>query len=498
MPLTDLKGVTHWPPPPWPLETVALQALVGLQITTGSPTNKAGLVIRPPRSGTVDFFGCVLAKQSLALLANVRWSFQGLNAAGLPDGVISAFRTIVNPTGLDNIGPKFWPPRQDVANPGLVMTSDGTDTGTKLTVTAGVPLACVIDCTAITQDILNVWRYAGADTSNRTYLCIDTGAGYVKSILSFPFGLFYTGVGYVPVETWAYPLDTTLIRTLNTGTTPDEYGNTITLPVDVQAVGGWTYLSLGVTIADRDYDLVLYDSGDAVKATISVLGSDRSDAAVALETIPFEPVDLAAGTYRIVVKPTTANSITMRNATLTSTTELAGFPGGTSIVATHRTNAGPWTDVETERAMVGLLLGSIEGVAPVPPLPGPADEVPGVQPEGVELAITAPQRQLAAQELHPVQDCLTKLGSRLHDQRVIWSEQELLDWYNDGYGQILSLSMGYRRFRAFPLPPRRTMSTTHDWEDRHAQGGTCAKVTTSYLRGYASFGQWEAEQAVTA
>ena len=115
---------------------------------------------------------------------------------------------------------------------------------------------------------------------------------------------------------------------------------------------------------------------------------------------------------------------------------------------------------------------------------------------GIELAITQTQRALAAQSLHPAQECLNKMGTRLHDAGALWSERELLDWYNDGYRELLALSGAIRRHRPIPLPPRRALTSTQEWEDRHADGPV-GKATHALAAGaYQALAQWEVEQSV--
>ena len=116
---------------------------------------------------------------------------------------------------------------------------------------------------------------------------------------------------------------------------------------------------------------------------------------------------------------------------------------------------------------------------------------------GIEVGLTETQRAAAAETLTTIGDCLERVAGRLQDDEDVWRESELLDWYNDGYREFLARVGSFRRFRAFPIPPRVAMAITQEWEDRHA-GGTVAKRTNAVAGGYYQtlFG-WEVEQAIT-
>jgi hypothetical protein len=57
------------------------------------------------------------------------------------------------------------------------------------------------------------------------------------------------------------------------------------------------------------------------------------------------------------------------------------------------------------------------------------------------------------------------------DDGILWTRRELLDWYIDGYRQLVAASQS-RRWSILNVPPRWTITGTFPWEARLSQGGT--------------------------
>lgn len=71
-----------------------------------------------------------------------------------------------------------------------------------------------------------------------------------------------------------------------------------------------------------------------------------------------------------------------------------------------------------------------------------------------------------------VSDSLDLVQDRLHDDGAIWPRAELLNWFNDGYRQLLARAQAVVRIRPLDIPGRHTYGVTFQWEDRHTKGGT--------------------------
>jgi hypothetical protein len=89
-----------------------------------------------------------------------------------------------------------------------------------------------------------------------------------------------------------------------------------------------------------------------------------------------------------------------------------------------------------------------------------------------------------------VEDLLDQAQSHLHDDGVIWTRTELLEWLNDGYRKMLSESQAVIRPFQYDLPPRSTFAGTYEWED--VSDGTFQRFTRP-LRQYATTFEWEVE-----
>ena len=72
-----------------------------------------------------------------------------------------------------------------------------------------------------------------------------------------------------------------------------------------------------------------------------------------------------------------------------------------------------------------------------------------------------------------VQTLIDRCRLKLHDSaKILWSDDELLGWTNDGYRQLLAKSQAVRRLIPFSSPGRHTYAISHEWESRHAARGT--------------------------
>lgn len=64
----------------------------------------------------------------------------------------------------------------------------------------------------------------------------------------------------------------------------------------------------------------------------------------------------------------------------------------------------------------------------------------------------------------------------LHDAEKIWAKSELLQWYNDGYRELLATSRAVTRLHIIDVPPRHALTFTQEWEIRHTFQGPARKI----------------------
>lgn len=341
--------VTLPTPVPWPDLQTRFQWGTGVPYTMtlwailNDADDKAAIIFRVPKSGTLKRVGMRIATISPSF--TLRYSLQDVDlATGLPDGTVDQFRTEVNPAS-------------GIKTPWL--TSDGTDTGTMRAVTAGDYLAFVLDFTAFTSGSVNAESASSTMNFGIPYLGeFETAWAKETGTVRPAFFLEYVEHGIVPGSEYHPPFSAASVAsTINTGTTPDEVGQKIVWP-DFEAIceGCWVRLDLGT----GDCDMVLYDAANVALRTVSIDATVDNTTGRTLQRIPWPPLRLVPGaTYRLVYKPTTANNIVVDHGVMATAEQVRrafwgeGTPAGWA--RTRRTDAGAWTDVDTEM-MIGTAL----------------------------------------------------------------------------------------------------------------------------------------------
>jgi len=94
-----------------------------------------------------------------------------------------------------------------------------------------------------------------------------------------------------------------------------------------------------------------------------------------------------------------------------------------------------------------------------------------------------------------VQDDLTKIQDRLHDNGAIWPQAELLRLYNDGYRRFLQTSGAIKDHACFDVPPRNTYTYCYEWEFTHVQDGGWMCMLGARTGRWRCTTRWEAQQA---
>lgn len=94
-----------------------------------------------------------------------------------------------------------------------------------------------------------------------------------------------------------------------------------------------------------------------------------------------------------------------------------------------------------------------------------------------------------------VADDLDKVQTDLHDNGTLWPRTELLQWYSDGYHDLLARSLATSRLTQLPVPPRYAYTFTQEWEDAFTNQAPSRMMAWPSLTGvYRCTGYWEAEQ----
>ena len=362
---------TEWPSPiAWQFDT----GQSNIRTLDASPTRIA-FIFRAPDDGTIDTieFGI----WTVATAQDLKVSLQNVispSAPARPDDVVDQFRVISSGSITGNT----W------IVPGLI-TSDGTDTGTKRTVTRGELVAFVIEWDSTIGDL--------TVQANR----ISWGGGTGKTV--FPLLNEYTGSWGAPTGTFgplmavkysdgSYPyvpdaipmgppsLGATRVTGFDSNATPDEIGLRFTYPVKIRISGAWARSETRT----KEFDIVVYDAGDAVLHTYEWRGGGIEHGNPAFHHHTFKNLIVleAATTYRIVLKATHPTTQTLYDFHhLPTAAQREAFNGKPfDWQQTERTDAGAWTDSSIKVPPIGLLIEAIDAQASEVVFP-PADLVTG-------------------------------------------------------------------------------------------------------------------------
>ncbi len=312
--------------------------------------HKIALVCHAPLTGTLHSFEVLVGTVSNAPDNGLRFSFQNISSS-FPDGTQDQYRTVTS-----GISSNTW-----LAPPGPI-TSDGTDIGSKRSVTAGDLLACVIEFESFVasdsiafslknmQVVANMIGSISAYTANFTSSWSDTEN-------TMCLVLKYDSDGYVNVQPDVLPI--TAINTRSTfasNSTPDERALRFQLPFAAELDGVQIRGDFNGTT-----DIVLYDSTSSVLATVSVpINAQHSGNGGAI-IVPFPRTSLSASTtYRLAVKPTSTTNITIYDFDVSTNAHLGAVPGGIQMYNSTRTDAGSWSDTTTQRPFINLRLSGVD------------------------------------------------------------------------------------------------------------------------------------------
>lgn len=170
-------------------------------------------------------------------------------------------------------------------------------------------------------------------------------------ILEFDDGTFGTLTSGLPgsaTSTLAY----------NSGSAADEVALEFQVPFICRVDGAWVLMSAA---ASASYDIVLYDAAGAVLATSSTdFHQIEAAASAKINEVAFPEVTLAVNTtYRLSLKPTTANSVTAYFFDVANANHMQALAGGTAWFYASRVDAGAWTPIATRRPFMGLRFSAL-------------------------------------------------------------------------------------------------------------------------------------------
>lgn len=332
------------PPVPYDLNAIAAGTALNANLLIDASGEKAACIIRVPKTGTLGKIQFRLSTVTSA--QNLKISFQDVSlSTGYPDGTIDQYR-VVSSGITSNASIKT----------GLI-TSDGTDTGTKRSVTKGDFVAVVFEF----DNTVGNLSFSSASNSNNTtnafpYIALFTSSWAGGSGLP-TIALIYDDdtTDYMPRT---FPLSNcTNTAAFGNSTSITELGLKFTSPVPLRISGAMLCGNFA-----SDTDVVLYDSdGTTVLATASHDKDLKKSATTNGLAILFSTsVSLSANVaYRLVAKPTTATTITLIYLEVSDVAYWNQMECGPNWHMTTKTS-GVWGETTTRRPLIHLLIDGLE------------------------------------------------------------------------------------------------------------------------------------------
>lgn len=308
---------------------------------------KAGFVWRAPKTGTIDTVESRMAGVTQDPGTNgIKFSIQALDTSALP--------------AVPNEAATYWRliPDTDISSgswtvPGL-MTTDGTDTGTKMSVTKGQLIGSLYEFASFQagKDI----TIAGLDvTPGATpYFCRKVGGVWAAERFAPVMAVKYDDGSYPYVHGFCIPAATLVNQSVSTSTTPDEIGMAFVFPSDT-LIG-----AVNVRVdAIANFDIDITDSqNQPMIPTQNMLANVRTSATGRSTEAIFEDfIAQANEVYTLWVKPTTTTAITVSSFTVNDAAILTEQEGGASWFMRTRTDGGEITDILTQRPMFSVQVG---------------------------------------------------------------------------------------------------------------------------------------------
>jgi hypothetical protein len=357
--VTVVGGTFAWPTPISPdgAWSIAESNGFGWGVYSAGTPRQMAWVVQATHDGTLDKAEWRWGRVFSAF-TTLRVSFQDLDGSGNPDGTQDQYRDI---PAVDQVSNTWYAP-------GL-MTSDGSDIGTKRTVSQGDIFAVVLSIEDGTGELYgSEFVVSGADGevsgfyANRRMVATVTptwstmSAGAASS--GAPFALKYDDGSYAPFLNLWSPLASRATNTFNSASSPDERALYFSLDAPMRVTGAWLSLDL-----DANADLVLYDTdGTTVLTSASLLAANRGSTGEMLAWTSFDDaVDLPVGTgYRLSLKPTSTSDVSGYTVTVATNAHFGAMGGGTGMYLSTREDAGSWTETTTSRPLMGLVLTGAE------------------------------------------------------------------------------------------------------------------------------------------
>jgi hypothetical protein len=227
----------------------------------------------------------------------------------------------------------------------------------------GALLAVCFELTGFgSETAINISRFTNMD--GRQSLNADGMSSFLASTWANVFGvanvaLFSDDGAIGTLGPYWLTSSATLQEAWNSGTNPDERGNEFTVDAPIQIDHLWALLGPSGG-ASADFDLVLYEGTTAVR-TVSFDANASPTATRCYVSGPIAPLTLAVGTtYRLVVKPTTANNVDLVVFTYAEAAMRKAFCGTNAAYVTRNDGGAFAAATTTKAAAVGVIISGVD------------------------------------------------------------------------------------------------------------------------------------------
>lgn len=352
MTIQTIPGTSLWVPNGCSFN-VSLPAFASMSTMTAAADRRA-YIFQIPKTGTLDWFELRQNVNANTPDNGLRFSFQDLDANGDPDNTDDEFSVITAGFGA---GAWLVPPSY--------MGAGGGGSGAKRAVTKGDWIACCVrfesfvagDSVAIStfdqagRPNLNFMlnSYLGVSSNSGT-TWVTTGQGAISIALKYDDGT-YAALEWPNMSPSAFN-----VRNFASGSTPDERGFLFQMPFPARIKGMWIRVD-----PDAAFDVVLYDAADSPVVTETIAFQNTYINQGGNAFFPFAtPYSMTKNVnYRLVVKPGASNVGIYDMDFNSSAIRIANVPHSTWM-STSRTNAGAWTDTNTNFPLMGLVFDGFD------------------------------------------------------------------------------------------------------------------------------------------
>lgn len=324
------------------LESLSVKNFGGTSLSTktlDASTDKLAFVFQVPKSGNITKIG--FRTGTVTVADTLKITLQTVDSNGDPTGTLYGGSALVTQAA-------------PASNTWYEVTL-----GTPAAAIQGDVVAVVIEFNSYVAGNLSISIHA--DGPKFPYINQNDAATWTHQAGGIMMVIGYDDGSYPITNT--LPITALTSQAYNSGSTPDERALKFSFPVAVRVCGASIFVA---PTAGSAFDVVLYDTdGTTVLASVSMDGDVRGGTAINRMAIYFtSPVILTAGaSYRLSIKPTNANNITVLEYTVNAAAYLEAIPGGTSCILSTRTDAGAWTDTTTIRPKQGLIIDQVDNGA---------------------------------------------------------------------------------------------------------------------------------------